>query len=102
MHGGKKTTTTTAASWKEVSWEVFAILIESREKPSSLQRYKGVLSRGEGGKTERERTLKCWLKFLPSLSSSVTTRDEKAGGTTNQQTQVDCLEMLQRRASLAL
>lgn len=41
---------------------------------------RGALSRGEGGRTERGSTQKCWLKFLPSLSSSAATREEKQWG----------------------
>lgn len=74
MHGDKKTNANTTAQW-----EVSVNLVESDRKTVPFQRYVGAQSRGKRGRTERERTLKCWLKFPPLLSSSVATRgDSKA------------------------
>jgi len=49
-------------------------------KPALSRDRRSTEQRGEGGRTEKGRTLKCWLKFLPSLPLSAATREEKAEG----------------------
>lgn len=75
MHGDKKTSCSQlgGGQWGGVCnsfWIGWENLLYTK--------IQGAMNGGEGGRTERGRTLRCWLKFLLPLSSSVVTREEKA------------------------